>query len=80
MLNLVGEKRTAATALRRQLEDQLVAAGRRDLLYQLEVSQRWLWALVPRGVDIDMLRSYLELTTGDENIPVALLALPPTTW
>ena len=22
----------------------------------------------------------VELTTGDENIPVALLALPPTTW
>jgi hypothetical protein len=78
--NLAGEKRTAATALRRRLEDQLVAAGRRDLLDQLEASQPWLWALVPRGVDFDMLRSYIDLTMGDENMPIALFALPPTTW
>ena len=75
-----GKVRAQSIALRKQLADALVAAGRKDLVDPLESAVPWLWLSVPPSIDQNALHEYTALTSGDQKTPAALFALPPTTW
>jgi hypothetical protein len=77
---LTPDERREAYALRAQLEKHLVELGRSDLVNPLGDGDVWITTQLARPFDPVIANRYFELTHGLARMPIALYALPPSTW
>jgi hypothetical protein len=71
--------RLTATTLRSQLETQLAAVDRSDVMKRLDLGLVDIGP-TPAGVDASALARYIRLAGGTKKMPIVLYLLPPVIW